>query len=90
MRIDRINIKNFRSYKDSSDITLDKKQNGDINDTVDEFAIMQSLGNIFKTIRGSRRRLPEFALNLYDLLFDPVDEITSREIGEVLYDAILR
>lgn len=72
------------------DITLEKKRNGDIQDMLDVDAIRNSLINIFKTVPGSRRRLPEFALNLYYLLFDPIDEITAREIGEIMYDVIER
>lgn len=32
--------------------------------------------------------LPTFAINLYRLLFDPVDETTAKEIGRVILDAI--
>lgn len=70
------------------DIELEKKSDGDIKDYIDEQAIIQSLRNIFMTIRGSRRRLPTFAINLYSLLFDPIDEITAREIGENIFEAI--
>lgn len=70
------------------DITMEKKHNGDIRDFIDESAIMESLKNIFKTMQGERRRLPEFAVNLYELLFDPVDEITARDIGEIILGAI--
>ena len=72
------------------DINLDKKRDGDIKDFTDEEAIKQSIRNIFYTMPGSRRRLPEFAFNLYYQLFEPVDEITAREIGENLLGAIQR
>lgn len=71
------------------DIELDKKNSGDINDYIDLDAIIQSLKNIFLTIRGQRRRLPTFALNIYELLFEPIDDITAREIGENIFEAIM-
>lgn len=72
------------------DITLNRKRNGDIADMVDVNAVHNSLVNILKTMPGSRRMLPEFALNLYYLLFDPVDEITAREVGETMFLVISR
>lgn len=41
---------------------------------------------MFETIQGSRRMIPEFAANLYYLLFEPLDEATASEIGETLLD----
>ena len=70
------------------DIEFNKKNNGDINDYIDVDAIIQSLRNIFLTMRGQRRRLPTFALNIYELLFDPVDDITAREIGEIMLEVV--
>jgi len=70
------------------DIELNRKNDGDIEDYTDEEAIKQSLKNIFMTLQGQRRRLPTFAMNLHFLLFDPIDEITAREIGENILSAI--
>ena len=36
-------------------------------------AINNSLTNIFETFQGSRRMLPDFALPIYGILFEPVD-----------------
>lgn len=70
------------------DISLNTQQNGDINDFIDEEAVLGSLSNIFQTLQGSRRMLPSFAMNLHRLLFDPVDQRTAREIGNIIVDAI--
>ena len=70
------------------DIELNKKNNGDIKDFTDLDTIIVSIRNIFLTLRGQRRRLPTFALNIYELLFEPVDEITAREIGENIFDVL--
>lgn len=70
------------------DITFDKKGNGDINDFIKTEAVMSSLSNILQTMKGSRRMVPEFAVGLYDLLFEPIDDTTAAFIGEELLDAI--
>ena len=70
------------------DISLEKKFDGDINDFVDEYAIIESIKNIFRTVQGQRRWLMPFAINLYNLLFDPIDDITARDIGEIMLQTI--
>jgi len=70
------------------DIFLRKKNNGDILDMYDIDAINNSLYNIFTTQLASRRMLPEFASILYGLLFEPIDDITARKIGNELLRAI--
>jgi len=72
------------------DINFNMKNNGDIVDMTNENAIGNSLGNIFQTLQGSRRMVPEFALPIYNLLFEPIDEITSRRLAELIWDAIER
>ena len=70
------------------DIELSKKNNGDIKDMEDEDAVQNSLINLFKTIRGQRRMLPLYALNIYNYLFEPLDEITALAIGNEIVKAI--
>lgn len=70
------------------DIKLSKKNNGDIVEMIDEDAVRNSLDNIFRTMRGSRRMLPLFAINIYNYLFEPLDEITALEIGNEIFSAI--
>lgn len=70
------------------DISLKKKNSGDINDMTNEDAVKNSLENIFRTMRGSRRMLPLFAINIYNYLFEPLDEITALEIGNEIFTAI--
>lgn len=72
------------------DIELGRKNNGDIIDMINENAIVNSLTNIFQTLQGSRRMLPEFAVPIYNLLFEPIDEITAGRLGELIWDAIER
>ena len=53
-----------------------------------EDAVKNSLENIFRTMRGSRRMIPLFAINIYNYLFEPLDEITALEIGNEIFTAI--
>lgn len=76
------------TYWKDFDNNFRKKNDGDVLDMVNIDAIYNSLTNIFETFQGRRRMLPEFALPLYGILFEPVDEITSQRLGEMLLDAI--
>lgn len=77
-------------YWKDIDITFERKNNGDIKDMTNTGAIGNSLSNIFQTLQGSRRMLPEFALPIYNILFEPIDEITAGRLGELIWDAVLR
>ena len=70
------------------DITLNKKINGDINDMTDENAVKNSLINLFSTMRGSRRMIPQFGTSLYNYLFEQLDDTTAYAIGNELYSVV--
>ena len=70
------------------DLNLTKKRNGDIQEFTSVDAIKSSIDNIIATLKGSRRMLPEFAGNLWEMLFEPMDEVTAYQIGEELLGAI--
>lgn len=72
------------------DIELEKQTDGDITRDTEFKAIKNSLMNIVNTMKGSRRMLPEFATDLYNLLFEPMDEETARSIGEEIIESIER
>jgi len=78
------------NYWKDIDINFEMKNNGDIEDMMNDHAIGNSLSNIFQTLQGSRRMLPEFAMPIYNLLFEPIDEITSRRLAELIWDAVER
>lgn len=63
---------------------------GDIIRNVDIEAINNSLKNILGTLQGTRRMLPEFALGLYRLLFEPIDDVTADLIRNKIISAINR
>ena len=70
------------------DLSLVRQTDGDITRSINTDAIKNSLTNIVSTMQGSRRMLPEFAVDLHKLLFEPIDESTARSIGERLIGAI--
>lgn len=70
------------------DIELTKQTNGDITRDTEINAIINSLTNIISTIQGSRRMLPTFALDIQNLLFEPLDERTAKMIGDKIVLAI--
>jgi len=72
------------------DMEMRKKANGDIADMREEKAIENSLGNIWKTLPGSRRMIFPFASPSWGMLFEQIDDITSRELGRMLLKAIER
>ena len=69
------------------DIDFERANSGDIKVMKNFDAIDNSLRNIFETLQGGRRMLPDFALGVYRLLFEPVDSYTAGSIAEFLYDA---
>lgn len=83
------------------DLTLDLQSNR-INDEIigpsnpsrdiavsyDEFAIKNSLINIFNTSQGERFLIPLFGCNLNDYVFRPVTETIANSIGNSILRAI--
>jgi phage baseplate assembly protein W len=70
------------------DSELEIQTDGDIQRDIEEEAIRNSLINIINTRQGSRRMLPTFAINLMDLLFEPMDDTTAYEIGNRIFGSI--
>lgn len=70
------------------DVWLRQKRDGDIMEMHDVNAVKNSLYNILLTRPGSRRMLPEFASLLYELLFEPMDELTTQKLRECIFNSI--
>jgi len=75
-------------YYSDIDIALTTQIDGDVTKDANNEAVKNSLINILNTMQGSRRMLPTFALNLYGLLFDPIDDITAERIGETMLESL--
>lgn len=70
------------------DDNFERQSDGDVQKDTDVNAIFNSLRNIILTIQGERRMLPTFASNISQILFEPIDEVTARQIAENLLKAI--
>lgn len=70
------------------DMELEKQTDGDATRNTGIDAVKNSIQNIVNTMQGSRRMLPKFAGYFQNLLFQPIDEITARELGYSLVDSI--
>jgi phage baseplate assembly protein W len=67
---------------------LERQSDGDITLDTDLEAIKNSIQNILSTRKGSRRMLPAFGSALEEMLFEPMDRLTARRIGNELLQAI--
>ena len=84
-----------------SDLHLDFRKNGiyseeiqtkidgnDVDVDYDENAIRNSLKNLFNTRPGQRFLFPEYGLDLYQYVFEPVTERHAQAIGERIVTVI--
>lgn len=68
---------------------LQKKIEGnDVEVDYDESAIKNSLRNLFNTKPGQRFLFPRYGLDLYQYLFESVNESVGRSIGERIVQSI--
>ena len=74
-------------YSDVDDKLL-AQSDGDITRDTEFDAVINSLRNIFNTRPGSRRMLPEFAVDIWGILFEPMDEDTAYKIGRDFANSI--
>jgi uncharacterized protein len=72
-----LNIKLVRNIK-TSDITID----------VEIEAIKNSVRNILQCKKMERRMLPDFGTMLERILFEPIDNDTSNQIGEIILNEL--
>lgn len=60
----------------------------DIKVDYDEYAIRNSLANLFKTVRGQRILSPNYGLNLHQFLFGELSENKARVIARVIREGV--
>lgn len=70
------------------DIDLERQHDGDFKADIDVDAVINSVTNIFKTFQGSRRMVPSFAMPVYNLLFEQIDDISMSSLKSMLLSAI--
>jgi len=66
------------------------KQIIDIEESLDELAIKNSITNLFNTIPGEKLLNPEFGVSLRRFLFDPLSKDVAEMIGESILDGVTR
>jgi len=81
--------KEYIFWKDI-DIQLRRNARGDVADQENKYAILNSVYNILSTVPGTRRWLPDFACDIKGLLFEPMDDETSRRITDQILGALAR
>ena len=67
-----------RLYRDMTKLTKDLHKDKDIE------AVKNSILNVLTTKKMERRMLPEFGASLEKLLFEPIDDVTAKRIGEAM------
>ena len=77
----------FNIYSDI-DLELTQQADGDITKDTEFNAVENSIANIVATFQGSRRMIPEFAIGIYNLLFEPMDNLSSNRLGSDILEAI--
>jgi len=60
----------------------------DIKVSYDEYAITNSLTNLFNTFPGQRFLFPEYGLSFYQYLFEPITEYNAQLIGMNIFNSI--
>jgi len=60
----------------------------DIKVSYDVAAIANSLSNLFNTLPGQRFLFPEYGLDLYQYLFEPITKFNAQSIGNFIYQSV--
>jgi len=72
------------------DIEFNKQHDGDIQVDTEIDAVINSIQNIFRTFQGSRRMVPSFAMPIYNMLFEQLDDITLNNLENMFFQALER
>jgi phage baseplate assembly protein W len=76
-----------RIYTDI-DLSFEKITSNDIAKRVDVNAVKQSIKNLLMTQRGERLFQPEVGADLYQILFEPMDPLTTDALKDVIVECI--
>lgn len=75
-------------YKDI-DFLFRKTPFGIVKTATDEEVIRQSIFTILETRKGERVMNPTFGTNLFNILFEPMDDITASDISHEIRTALI-
>jgi len=70
------------------DSEFEKDTSGDVTQDTNVDAILNSLKNILGTDQGTRRMLQTFSGDIKSLLFEPMDKLTARLLGQRVLESI--
>lgn len=80
-----LDIRKQQAYNTITEKNISKN---DLEANFDLEAIIWSLRNLFTTKPGQRFLFPKYGLDLRRFLFEPINEMTARDIGEAISQAI--
>lgn len=80
-----LDFKKSKNVINSLNVTIER---GDIEADFDKSAIKNSLRNLFNTKPGERLLFPNYGLNLYQFVFEPITDYVAQLIGEQIVKAI--
>ena len=80
-----LDFKKTKNVINSLNVTIEK---GDIETDFDKSAIKNSLRNLFNTKPGERFLFPNYGLNLYQFMFEPITNSVAQMIGEQIVKSI--
>ena len=86
-----ITSKDVSVSRNFTDINMGLTKNpftGDVSDVKNENAIKQSLKNIMMTKRTEKLFDPGFGTNIWDSLFEPLDELTADRIQQEVLNVV--
>lgn len=78
----------FKTNGSYSQVFAKADEGNDIKVDYDESAIRNSLRNLFNTRPGQRFLFPEYGLDLYQFVFEPISENNAQLIGERIVRSI--
>lgn len=70
------------------DAIFAKDTSGDVTKSTDLNAILNSMENILGTDQGTRRMLQRFSSDIRGLLFEPMDKLTAKILGQRVVESI--
>ena len=90
LSLNQTSVSKIWMYKDMlSDMTVDKTSRN-INASFDIDAIENSIYNMFLFVKGERIINPEFGNSLYIYLYEPMNKLTAKRIGQGVEDMFNR
>ena len=90
LQLDNKDVSKQWTYKDvDTSLTIDETRRN-INSSKDIDAVENGIYNMFLFAKGERIINPEFGNSLYQFLYEPINNITAKRIGQAINDMFER